>query len=105
MTTRSLSLLVLSLVLGTALMVGWYLEGERTASTVERAPDAQPRIEHVWRKHPGAVSTRRSRGRARTGMVTSMRTSSQGRPGEVPTLAVPAPSPSAGPDESTLFRR
>ena len=103
MTTRSLAFLVLSLVLGTALTVGWYLEGERTASAAERAPDARPRIEHVWRTYPAAVSTRRSR--SNSGSVTSTRLRSHARPGRMPTLGTPAVAPSAGADESTTFRR
>ena len=102
MTTRSLSVLVFSLVLGTALMVGWYLEGERTTSAAERAPDAQPRIEHVWRSHPGAVSTRRNRGRS--GTLTSIRARSQAAPARVPSLAAPAPSQSAGSGESAIWQ-
>ena len=77
MTTRSLAVLVLSLVLGTILMVGWYLEGEHSAAAAERAPDAwprleslrgeegggeQPRLQHLWRSYPSAAATRRGRG-------------------------------------------
>lgn len=54
MSTRNLSVLVLTLVLGTIFMVGWYLEGARTS--VDRTPDPQggQRLEHVWRPYPDA---------------------------------------------------
>lgn len=102
MTTRSLSLLVLALVLGTALMVGWYLEGERTTAAAERAPDAQPRVEHVWRSYPGAVSTRRSRGS--WGNATSQRTGATLHRDRRATLSGLPFAAGSGVDEATALR-
>ena len=102
MTTRSLSILVLSLVLGTALMVGWYLEGERTTAAAERAPDAQPRIEHVWRSYPGAVSTRRSRGS--WGTATSQRTGDGAHQDRRAALSGSPFRVDSGVDEAAAFR-
>ena len=61
MSTRSLSLLVLTLVLATIFTVGWYLDGARPVTAETTRSGTEPQVEHVWRTYPGAPSARRQR--------------------------------------------
>ena len=93
------ALAVLTLVLGTIFTVGWYLEGARPATEGTR-PDAEPRVEHVWRTYSGTASTRRQRGTSRTsGPVRSGDAPTQlsTRPAWTPAPVLPTAS------ESTTF--